>query len=147
MSYLTNWKSGQLNKYTKLRPGRLGFNSRQWRGRVLSPRHRVQTGSETHPASYPTGTVEWGGGGGFPPQIRTWAWSWPLIYNLVSRLMCGAMPALHRTSRSGASCIYKRWESHSSSRLIKDAHSKEDASDSVCTSVTRQNIYFPLFVF
>jgi hypothetical protein len=36
-------------------------------------RHRVQTGSGTHPSSYPMGT-----GGSFPEGKAARAWSWPL---------------------------------------------------------------------
>jgi hypothetical protein len=39
----------------------------------FSLHHRVQNGSGTHPASYPTGTRV-----SFPGGKATWAWSWPL---------------------------------------------------------------------
>jgi len=43
-----------VNMYEETR-GRLGFDSRQRQG-LLSLCHRVQTGSESHLASYPLGT-------------------------------------------------------------------------------------------
>jgi hypothetical protein len=39
----------------------------------FSLRHRIQTGSGAHPASYPVGT-----GGSFPGDKAAGAWSWPL---------------------------------------------------------------------
>jgi len=41
---------------TVLRAGRSGFNSRHGQWWELFLRHRVQTGSEAHPASYAMGT-------------------------------------------------------------------------------------------
>jgi hypothetical protein len=43
-----------------------------WAGN-FSLHHRVQNGSEAHPASYPTGTR-----GSFPGGKAAGAWSWPL---------------------------------------------------------------------
>jgi hypothetical protein len=48
------------------------YTSRRGAGN-FSPHHRVQTGSDAHPAFYPMGT-----GGSFPGGKAAWAWSWPL---------------------------------------------------------------------
>jgi hypothetical protein len=59
-------------------------------GGNFSLHHRVQNGSEAHPASYPMGTR-----GSFPGSKTAGAWSWPLtsIYTRGQR-MSGAMPPL-----------------------------------------------------
>jgi hypothetical protein len=46
------------------------------KGQQFSLLHVVQTGSEAHPASYPTGT-----GGSFPASKADGAWNWPLTSN------------------------------------------------------------------
>jgi hypothetical protein len=53
----------------------------------FSLRHRVQTGSGAHPASYPMGT-----GGSFHGGIAAGAWSWPLTsIKCRGKRMSGAM--------------------------------------------------------
>jgi hypothetical protein len=58
------------NIVTRLRAGQPGFDSRK--GLEFFLRHRVQTGSRVHPASYPMGTR-----GSFTGVKATGAWSWP----------------------------------------------------------------------
>jgi hypothetical protein len=70
---LVNIFAVTLSRYSAgLRAGRSGFDSRQGAGN-FSLRHRVQTSSGAHPASYPMGTR-----GCFPGGKEAEAWSWPL---------------------------------------------------------------------
>jgi hypothetical protein len=55
----------------------------------FSPHHRVQTGSEAHPASYPMGSS-----GSFPGYKAAGAWSWPLISIVPRSIIRGAVPPL-----------------------------------------------------
>jgi hypothetical protein len=65
----------------------------------FSLRHRVQTGSEAHPASYPMGT--WGS---FPGGKTAGAWRWPLtsIYCRGQRISGAIPPLLTMPSWRGA---------------------------------------------
>jgi len=68
-------------------------------------RHRVQTGSGAHPASYPRGS-----GGFFPGSKAAGAWSWPLTsIQFRSQIMRGAIPPLHQYV-SMAWCLVKHSE-------------------------------------
>jgi len=55
---------------TRLRVGRLGFDSRKRPGTELPPHHRVQTDSAAHPASYPMATRD-----SFPDGIVDVSWA------------------------------------------------------------------------
>jgi hypothetical protein len=64
MNITIGWIHGSSDsEVTKLRAGRSGLISRRCNNGIFSLRHRFQTGSGVHPASYPMGT-----GGCYPGE-------------------------------------------------------------------------------
>jgi hypothetical protein len=88
----------------------LGYGLDDWGSRVRYPagtgsfslHHRVQSGSGTHPASYPMDTR-----GSYPGGKAAGAWNWPLTSNYSQdQRMLGAIPSLLQYA-SMAWCLVK----------------------------------------
>jgi len=70
---MSAYRGSSVTTVARLRTGRPGFNCRKGQWWDVSLRHRVQTCSGAHPASYPMGTA-----GSFSSGKAAGAWSYTI---------------------------------------------------------------------